>query len=116
LSSSIAPREAESSSWRAEPVGAEEASPEEVDERVEDHLFADAEYAWVAGGVGGCESAFVDELAAVPVGAFLVAAFHASAADAAVDAAAERVEPAGATAGSLHVVLRRGEDGVALVA
>src|SRR5581483_11915019 len=58
------------------------------------------------GGVGGGEAAPVDELAAVPVGAFLVAAFHASAAEAAVDAAAEGVEPSVAVARPLDVGLR----------
>lgn len=58
-----------------ETVGSEEAAAEEVEEWIEDRVLFDSEHAWVSGGVG--DAALVDVLAAVPVGAFLVAAFHA---------------------------------------
>ena len=99
--------ETASSSWRRRRRSrSEEAAAEEIEERLEDDLFADAENAWVSGGVGGGDAAAVDELAAVPVGALLMAAFHAAAAESAVDAAAERVETSVAVARPLDVGLR----------
>jgi hypothetical protein len=50
---------------KPEAIGAEKAAAEEVEERLEDDFFADAEDARVAGGVGGGDAAPVDELAAV---------------------------------------------------
>jgi hypothetical protein len=57
----------------------------------------------------GGKAVAVDELAAVPVGALLMAARHPSPAESAAHASAERIETRASPSGPLDVQLRLGE-------
>ena len=71
-----------------EPSRTEEAGRQDVEQFTEDVVLLDAEHAWMSGCLGGGEAMAVDELAAVPVGALLVASRHPSPAESAADAPA----------------------------
>src|SRR6266511_4296057 len=99
-----------------EPAGPEEATGKEVEQLDEDDLLFDAEHARVSRCLCRGDAVAVGVLAAVPVGALLVAARHPSPAEGAADASAERVEACAAPAGSLDVLLRFRELGLLFVA
>nr|WP_236262162.1 hypothetical protein [Conexibacter woesei] len=101
---------------KTQPARSEDPFREEVEDRVEHFVLFDPEYAGVPGDVGSDGASAGDVLAAVPVGALLMAAFHAAPAHAAADVTAQDVEPASAPRSSAvgaGLVRRSRSDGVA---
>ncbi|HEY4280556.1 MAG TPA: hypothetical protein VGM91_20200 [Conexibacter sp.] len=90
---------------QAQAPGAEDPFREEVENGVEHLFLLDAKHLGVTGGNGGGAAAATSELAAVPVGTLLVAAFHPSAAERTVHTPAQDVEAARSAAGAMRVIV-----------
>ncbi|MBS1882046.1 MAG: hypothetical protein JSS97_03715 [Actinobacteria bacterium] len=103
-------------SQETEAIRAEDALRHELTDRLEDHVLLDAEDLWVAHRISRRDAALVDVLAAVPVGALLVASLHAPTAEPAADLAAQDIEPPAVAVGATSVspwMSLGGRDGVA---